>query len=449
MADEDEADEEQRAARKRASAQQAAADLVRMGIDPRSLGLDPPEEPGRADRGHDVGERPPDRSVAADLSPPTLDAPPLDTPSSDAPPPGAPGTSSGGAGREDAATDAGARVYQLRGQRHGAQAAAGPSTASTEGAAGDGLTPVAGGRARGRVGAGPLERLLAATLVDRPVPAQAGRLLRSVTRGLATPDAAAAAGDERELVAAVRGRHGGSRVVAFHAGKGGVGTTSVALGVGAALAALRDDRTVLADLRAGTASLGETLTGTPAPTARALARAAAAGSTAPEPGALPGGLGLVDGSGWDTPLRRSDLPELLALLTADHAFVLLDVGNDAGESAYAGLSRADLSVVVTEAGPSGLDAARVAIDRLADIDPYAPDGCVHVVVCTSPAPYREVLRRAREQLAVEPARLVVVPPDPHLAAGERFDAAALLPATREALLQAAAAVVLGGRGDLA
>ena len=264
--------------------------------------------------------------------------------------------------------------------------------------------------------------------------------MRSVARGLVTPDAAGAAGEERELVAAARSRQFAPRVVAFVAGKGGVGTTTAALGAGAALAALRDDRTALVDLRSGTPSLGAALAGQPAPSARSLAR-----DERVEPLELPGGLRVVDGTGWSGALRRTDVAPLLDHLSAGHTFTLLDVGNDPGDAAEVALARADQVVVVTEAGRSGLAAARSAVERITDLDPFAVDLAVYVVACTRDEPYREVLHRAQDQLGVAPARLVVVPPDPHLAAGEAFDAAALRPATREALLQVAAALALGER----
>ncbi len=433
MADDDEATTpEERAARQRASAQDAAADLVRMGIDPRSLGLEPPSAP----------TDPPVEAPDPDLAPPALGS---ERSAPDPPVAGSEGSDRPGGGQH-------ARVVALRPDRGAGSGS--PPTGGHPSGTGTGTpdprmaVPVPGrptgaaapAPARPVPAAGPLEQLLARTLLARPVPAASGRMLRSVARGLVTPDAAGAAGEERELVAAARSRQFAPRVVAFVAGKGGVGTTTAALGAGAALAALRDDRAAVVDMRSGTPSLGIALAGQPAPSARSVAR-----DERSEPLALPGGLRLVDGTGWSGALRRTDVAPLLDHLSASHAFSLLDVGNDPGDAAEVALARADQVVIVTEAGRSGLAAARAAAERITDIDPFAVDLAVYVVACTRDEPYREVLRRAQQQLSVAPARLVVVPPDPHLAAGEAFDAAALRPATREALLQVAASLALGER----
>ena len=63
-----------------------------------------------------------------------------------------------------------------------------------------------------------------------PTTRQAGRLLSTVARGFATPDAAVSAQSERELIDSVRQRQSDRRVVAFMTGKGGVGCTTVAVG---------------------------------------------------------------------------------------------------------------------------------------------------------------------------------------------------------------------------
>lgn len=437
MADDEEQTPEEQAARQRASAQDAAAELVRMGIDPRSLGLDVPTD--SAASGAAAG-RPPGagrpNSLADDLAAPTLD------PAGSTPDPGPEPTSQHSqhvAEPADAAPPGpGGRVVQLRPDAGGTGATAAPRVRSAAPVPSPVVAPDT--PRRQPVAAGPLEQLLATTLLARPAPAAPGRLLRTVTRGLLTPDAAGAAGQERQLVEAARSRQVGPRVVTVLAGKGGVGTTAVALGVGSALAALRDDRVVVADLRPGTASLGVLMSGEPAPTARGLARDQQAA-----PLELASGLRVVDGVGAGSPLRRADVSALLDRLVPEHAFCLLDVGEDDQEATDAALARTDQAVLVTEAGRTGLAAARVGAERLLDSDPFALDLAVHVVVCTRDQPYREVLRRAQAQLEVTPARLVVVPPDPHLGAGEPFDAAALGPATREALLQVAAAVALGER----
>ena len=132
------------------------------------------------------------------------------------------------------------------------------------------------------------------------------------------------------MVARVRSRQSDQRVVVFLSGKGGVGTTTVATGVGSVLAALRDDVTTLVSLRAGAPSLGRMLTGEPAPerpgdrpdgrrgrTASAAQRAA--GRRRPP----------VEHAGPSQ--RRSPTWSTVSAQTSD--FCLFDVGNDASEAA--------------------------------------------------------------------------------------------------------------------
>lgn len=283
----------------------------------------------------------------------------------------------------------------------------------------------------------PVEALLARTAAAKPAPNTSGRWVKAVTFGLVTPDAAETLGSERMLVGALRTRQNDRRVVAFNAGKGGVGTTTVAMGVATAFAALREDPTVLVDAHSGTASLGQMLGVPAALTGRDLVADAEAGPTI-----VPGGLRVVDGSGWGTPLRRADVPPLLDRLGRDHTFTLVDVGNDPGEAAYAALARSDQTVIVTCAGAWGLSSARVAAARLRDVDTFAIDRAIYVVVCTNDESYRKVHREVMQRLAQGPVRAVVVPPDPELAAGQPFDPSRVRPATREAMLEVAAAIAV-------
>lgn len=413
MADDDTPTAADLEAQRRASAQGAAGDLARMGIDPRLLGLDTPA--ASPPRPHRVDE-PDERAV------PSVEASARASAAADAGGPPQTGDSP--------EPSPGGRIVPLRPEFAPGAPAAPAQTWARPGVE----TP-----ARSY---GPVEQLLARTAAQRPAPAATGHWLKTLTRGLVTPDAAESANNERVLVAALRTRQTGRRVIAFCAGKGGVGTTTVAMGVGSALAALREDKTVLVDAQAGTPPLSGMLGGAAAPTARELA--AAAVRTGPM--GTVSGLWLVDGSGWGTPLRRADVGALLDRLKVDHAFVLVDVGNDAGEAGHAVLARSDQTAIVTGAGHWGLAAARVASDRLHQIDPHAALRAVHVVVCTHDESHRRVRREVADELSRGPVRVVVVPPDPLLAAGQAFDAGSLRPATREAMLEVAAALAVSGSG---
>jgi MinD-like ATPase involved in chromosome partitioning or flagellar assembly len=444
MADEEGPTEQELEARRRASAQDAAGDLARMGVDPRLLGLDP------------VTSQHSGQPPATEPRPSQPPAPP--TPAAGEGAGGGAGPGESAPGADQAPPSAHGDVVPLRPEFAGpAPMPVGPPPPSTPPATpainpalgpppGHYLAPPtepapapqpASAATPYSATSAPVEELLARTAAGKPAPSTSGRWMKAVTFGLVTPDAAETVGSERMLVGALRTRQADRRVVAFNAGKGGVGATTVAMGVATAFAALRDDPTVLVDAHSGTASLGQMLGVPAALTGRDLVADADA-----EPTVVPGGLRVVDGCGWGTPLRRADVPPLLDRLGRDHVFTLVDVGNDPGEAAYAALARSDQTVIVTCAGAWGLSSARVAAARLRDVDTFAIDRAIYVVVCTNDESYRKVHREVMQQLAQGPVRAVVVPPDPELAAGQPFDPGRVRPATREAMLEVAAAIAV-------
>ncbi|MGH3505534.1 MAG: hypothetical protein ACRDQA_32275 [Nocardioidaceae bacterium] len=396
---------EEEAARTRASAEGAAGDLARMGIDPRALGLQAPPEAGPA---------PPGTAV----------------------PPGSPGTAAGPPPPASPALQPSAaeNVVQLRpdvDQPDLPASGTSPAWAPTP-------PPVAQEPTTAPARPTPLEPLIGgAEALEQPRSAPA-QLARAVTYGIITPDAADAAEREREMVNRVRTRQTDQRVVVFLSGKGGVGTTTVAVGVGCVLAALRDDLTTVASIRRGTPSIGLSMAGTRAPTARDLGRT----DTEVTPLRLEGGLQVVDGPRWGAPVRRNDVPTIVDRLGQTSMFTLFDVGNDSTEAGSSVISRADQVVIVSGSGADSVDAARVAAERAAEIDPYLVDSAVFVVVCQREAALRGVLRRMRETMPAG-ARVVAVPPEATLAAGAAFDAARVTAATRLALIDVAGLVALG------
>ncbi|MDO9379927.1 MAG: hypothetical protein Q7T56_13865 [Nocardioidaceae bacterium] len=385
---EDEAAED--AARRRTSAQGAAADLARMGIDPRSLGLDAPGQ-----------SRPPA------TQPP---APPTPDPSA-----------------------GGGRVVPIRPGMGGPPQPSPPPDPGPPPVGQDPSAPPDLVRVRTTA-----EALLARTETAKPAPRPVGRLLRALTLGLVTPDAAEASGNERDLVAAVRHRQTERRIVTFLAGKGGVGTTTVMSGVGAAFAALRDDRTVIVDLQPGAPSLARHHGLEQGVRATTLLRGGP-DQAVPQTAA---GLGVVDGGGWEQALQRRDVVGLLDRLGADYAFNLVDVGRDPGDASHAALARCDRAVVVTGLGASGTAALEVAMQRLSQVNPRTVASAVVVVVCQHAEGYRTAHREVSRQLGAVPARVVVVPPDPALRGGGSFDVGSLSAATRESMLEVGAAIAL-------
>lgn len=436
MTDNGDPDEAELEERRKASAQQAAGDLDRMGIDPRSLGLDspPPREAAARPRMQTPDAAPPEQPVPSAMPPGPPAGPPSGPPASVTPlrpefAPQAPPAQHQGAqppqGMQPPQSGPPMPPQSLTAPQPPPQAAPTAPAAPPQ--------PVGHPRT-------PVEDLLARTAGDIPAPSRTGGMLRTMTAGLVTPDSAEVTAHERELVGALRTRQTERRVIAFFAGKGGVGTTTVVAGVGTAFAALRDEHTVAVDVRAGTASLGQLL-GVETPST--VRRFIADGDEARVP-AAPTGLRVLDGVGWEQRLRRTDVSTAVERLGADHTFALLDVGNDASEVGHAAVARSDQTVVVASAGRAGHAALEVATARLAHTDPFAVERAVYAIVCQNEESYRQVHRETARRLRIDPMRVVVVPPDEVLMTGRGFDPAAVRPSTRTAMLRIGAALAMSG-----
>ncbi|MGA8115982.1 MAG: hypothetical protein WCA46_20175, partial [Actinocatenispora sp.] len=265
------------------------------------------------------------------------------------------------------------------------------------------------------------------------------RAVRAATLGLLTPGAVLAVERERDLVARIRVRQRAPRTVLFLSGKGGVGATTTAAGVGLSLTALRRDPAVLMDLRSGTQSIGRRLSGRTAPTPADLLHPDDRGALA-RPLALRNGLRIVDSSPWHAPVDRAALSRLVAELRDEHPFTLLDAGNDPGGTVPDAIARADQVVVVTAANAVAVEATRVALGRVFQVDQRMMGRLVVAMVCPSRRSSRRTARRLHRQLGVEAGRLVLVPYDPALADGGPFDVDRLRAATREAYLRLAALI---------
>jgi MinD-like ATPase involved in chromosome partitioning or flagellar assembly len=262
-------------------------------------------------------------------------------------------------------------------------------------------------------------------------------MVRAVTLGLVEPGAAAAVAYERQLVARARVRRPEPRVVAFVAGKGGVGTTTTAAGVALTLATLRNDTLALISARTGGDSLGQRLLGRPA----ALVAAPGGAEPLPEPLWVHGNLAVIDAAPWHSPAPRGRLVRLLTDLRGQHPITLVDVGNDLADAAQGALGRADQVVLVTSASQDAVAATRIALSRVHQVDPFRLATVVVALTCLSERQYRRTARQLRAELGMRGPRIVPIGFDPWLAAGERIDPTRLRAATREAYLRLAGLVV--------
>ena len=234
---------------------------------------------------------------------------------------------------------------------------------------------------------------------------------------------------ERALRAAVGRRPDAPRVVAFVSTKGGVGTTSTAVGVALALAEVWPLKVALADTRTGTASLGQLLSGAPVQDPMTFAAGIVELTR-------PAGMTLVDSAPWDMPLSRPMLARLVNDLVEHHLFTLLDVGHGGTEMAQAALARADRVVVVTTGaadaatGLAGITAQLSALDRL-------DRAVVAVVRAGGLGPHQDRLPSGVQP----PGETVQVPWDPAFTTGRLLEIGRLRRRTRLAYLRLAAQCV--------
>lgn len=265
----------------------------------------------------------------------------------------------------------------------------------------------------------------------RPRPGRLGWTARTIATGLIDPGAIEAHDAEHRFVAALRAPQMSGRVVGVVAGKGGVGGTTVAIGLARTFAALRDDAVALVD---GHAAAGLSLS------QRVLGRR---GHTIREFGRSPRSLGrrglhVFDAASWTDPADGPEIEVATRRQVATHSFTIIDAGNDASPAAQAALALADEMIVVTSAEPAALASVAPTIERVAARPGGRGTGVTVVVVLTRPTPTVRARRRLRSHLDTPS---VVIPYDPALADGVGADLDALRRATRAAYLRLAAAVV--------
>jgi MinD-like ATPase involved in chromosome partitioning or flagellar assembly len=270
-------------------------------------------------------------------------------------------------------------------------------------------------------------------------PTGARRAVGAFSAGLFTARSAQRVQDEQEIVAGVRAPQREHQVVAFVAGKGGVGTTTTAAGVALAMASLRDDHVALIDAQAGTNSLQRWLSDSIA--------SGPPGLRAPtdEPASYPllqlsNGLDVVDGAPWQAPADPADLTAIIGQLRQGHTFTLVDVGDDVGATAHRMLTASTRVVVVTAADRHAARATQLVLSRIHQVQPARLTDVVVAVVCLVRGQYRRVMRELRSDLGSHGSLVVPVPHEPVLAATDHLDLGRLHPQSREAYLRVAAAL---------
>ncbi|MBP2370133.1 MinD/ParA family ATP-binding protein [Pseudonocardia parietis] len=273
------------------------------------------------------------------------------------------------------------------------------------------------------------------------------RVLHDVTGGRVAPGPGRAEERHAALLERIRGPLTGVHRVAVLSVKGGVGKTTVAAGLGLALAGHRGDRTVVLDADPDAGTLADRLTGDSLTTVRDLLddiEKIGSWSDVSRYLGLVGRLSVLaseqDPAAGEA-FRRDEYERVCDLLGRYFTVLVTDSGTGLVHSAMAGtLARADSVVVVGAPTVDGAGRAAKTLDLLVahGCENLARDAVV-------------VLSCDRHSADVDSARIldhfrgrvrgvVAVPHDPHLAVGGRIDPERLRPATADAFLELGALV---------
>jgi MinD-like ATPase involved in chromosome partitioning or flagellar assembly len=273
------------------------------------------------------------------------------------------------------------------------------------------------------------------------------RAVHAGSGGLVNPGIGPDEQRRQEFVLRIRRPLPGPRRVAVASMKGGVGKTTVTAMLGLMFAEHRGDRIVALDANPDAGTLAERLTGRTDSTVRDLLDSITdlrSLSDVARFTTLAGRLQVL--ASEQDPARaeafdRTEYERVCAVLSRFYNIVITDSGTGMVHSAMDGTLALANSVVIV--GSHTVDAASRASKTLDWLVAHGHDELVERAVV--------VLSRDRGSEQVDAERLVahfearcravvVVPRDPHLAAGGRIELAALRPATSDAFLELAALV---------
>lgn len=274
------------------------------------------------------------------------------------------------------------------------------------------------------------------------------RVLRVGTGGLVSMAPGRVERHQQQLVARVRAPIDGSRRVVVMSRKGGVGKTTVTVGLGATFATCRGDRVVAVDANPDAGNLGRRIAGDCTSTITDL-------------------LGDVDGIDTFSAMRRYtsqctesrlevlasdddarisqalDRPayrRVVSLLDRYYNLILLDTGTGILDSANQGLlADADQLVLVLRPALDGARAGAQTLDWLEEHG-YAALVATAVVVINGVRHDDEGVAFAQRHFAQRCGHVTTIPWDANLESGGRTTLSGLAPRTREAFIDVAAAL---------
>ncbi len=251
------------------------------------------------------------------------------------------------------------------------------------------------------------------------------------------------------LLARVRAPIVGTRRVVVMSRKGGVGKTTVTVGLGATFATCRGDRVVAVDANPDAGNLAQriagdcprTITDLLADLERIESFAQLRRYTSQCSESRLEVLASDDDARISQGLGRRDYKDVVSLLDHYYNLVLLDTGTGILDSANQGLlEEADQLVLVIR---PALDGARVGAQTLDWLDEHGYADLVSTAVVAMNGVTREtdpVIRFAGKHFAQRCAHVTLIPWDRALESGARTTLSGLAPQTREAFEDIAAAL---------
>jgi putative peptide zinc metalloprotease protein len=293
------------------------------------------------------------------------------------------------------------------------------------------------------------ERMLRPTA--RPAPNGWRRAVFLATGGAVSVGPGSAELRRRELVAQVKTPIVGCRTIAFVSRKGGVGKTTTCLLAAHTFALHRGDRVVALDANPDAGTLGYRLRRETDETIATLLHDRAAlhryADVRAYSSQAESRLEVIagDDSLHANTLERSAVREAVELVERHYNLVCLDT--PAGVLSPAAQGVLDVADQIVLVSPTGLDGARAASSTLDWLEAHGHADLAHAAVTAlngvRPGQGGVDVDRIEEHFAARCRGCVRVPWDSHIETGAEVALKALRPATRDALLELAAALAHG------
>lgn len=304
----------------------------------------------------------------------------------------------------------------------------------------------------------PREALTAAAFTDEamlrpkngPVPVHGWRrAVYGATSGAINPGLSATERNRAAVLERVTAPINGSRRVVVMSRKGGVGKTTITLALGSTFAMMRGDRVVALDANPDAGNLAHrvarpcprTITDVLNEMELITSYSDLRRFTAQAPDSRLEVLASDDDPRIGLALNRQAYHRVIELLDHYYNLIVIDTGTGILDSANQGLlADADQLVLVTRPALDGARAAALTLDWLAEHGHGELVARAVVVINGIRRGTGIPLDRVADHFSRRCAKVVTVPADPSLESGAQTSLSAFRPATRDALVELAAAV---------